>query len=120
MSSTDARGRQLPCRDWADPQLRRPDSKLEGFHPPLYCPRGKTDCQSLAQIISTGHASFVCCGERDSVTPRTVEQDSHRFCHKTGEGVDVMMNHDSRDLAHIAAVYAWALAVAIPPVKELP
>lgn len=37
----------------------------------------------------------------------------YRMCHKTEEGVDVMMNHDQRDLSHIAAVYSWALAAVI-------
>lgn len=83
----------------------------EGFHDPLYCPRGMLDCRSLAQIIATGHRSFVCCGENDG-TGR-VATDRYRFCHKTEEGVDVLMNHDQRDMAHIAAVYSWALAAVI-------
>lgn len=91
------------------------EAAREGFHPPLYCPRFRTDCQSLAQVISTGHVSFVCCGERlDKRDKRAVPQDAYRFCHKTGEGVDVLMNHDRRDMAHIASVYTGALAVVIP------
>ncbi len=88
------------------------DAAREGFHDPRYCPRGRADCKSLAQIISTGHASFVCCGENDG-TWLAVLTDRYRFCHKTNEGVDVLMNHDQRDLAHIAAVYSWGLAAVI-------
>ncbi len=85
----------------------------EGFHDPLYCPRGQADCKSLAQIIGEGHRSFVCCGEnRGDFVP--VATDHYRFCHKTEDGVDVMMDHDQRDMAHIAAVYSWALAAVIP------
>jgi hypothetical protein len=85
----------------------------EGFHDPAYCPRARDDCKALAQIISTGHVSFVCCGENDGRA--TVPADRYRFCHKTAEGVDVLMNHDQRDLSHIAAVYGWALAAVISP-----
>jgi hypothetical protein len=84
----------------------------EGFHPPRYCPRGRRDCQSLAQIISTGHATFICCGENDG-TERRVSQDRYRFCQQTRDGVDVMTDHDARDLAHIAACVNGALAVAL-------
>ena len=87
--------------------------EAEGFHPPLYCPRGRTDCQSLAQIISTNHASFICCGENDG-SARPVEQDKYTFCHKSGGGVDLTTYMDQRDIAHFAAVLGWALAVAIP------
>jgi hypothetical protein len=88
------------------------DQRREGFHDPLYCPRSRNDCKSLAQIISEGHRSFVCCGENDG-SAANVPTDYYRFCHKTGDGVDVMMNHDQRDLAHMAAVYSWALATVI-------
>lgn len=84
----------------------------EGFHDPVYCPRGRTDCRSLAQIISEAHESFVCCGENDG-SSAAVATDRYRFCHKTAYGVDAMMNHDQRDMAHIAAVYSWALAAVI-------
>ena len=88
------------------------DRRREGFHDPLYCPRGRDDCKSLAQIIGEGHRSFVCCGENDAGAAN-VPTDYYRFCHKTVEGVDVMVNHDQRDLAHVAAVYSWALAAVI-------
>lgn len=90
------------------------DVKREGFHDPKYCPRGRTDCLSLAQIIGDGHASFICCGERqDDAASRSVPTDAYRFCHKSCVDVDVMMNHDQRDMSHIAATYAWALAAVI-------
>jgi hypothetical protein len=89
-------------------------SRHEGFHDPVYCPRGRDDCRALAQIISTGHVSFVCCGEHDG-RGTEVTTDRYRFCHKTAEGVDVLMNHDQRDMSHIAAVYGWALAAVIAP-----
>lgn len=84
----------------------------EGFHDPLYCPRGRDDCKALAQIIAAGHLSFICCGENDgSGVP--VPEDHYRLCQKTEYGVDVMTNHDQRDLAHMAAVCSWALAAVI-------
>lgn len=92
------------------------ETHREGFYPPLYCPRQRADCQALAQIISTGHASFICCGENDG-TSRPVLQDELTFCHRTQEGVDIMTFHDRRDLAHMAAVLGWALAVVIPPAE---
>lgn len=92
--------------------MSHPHASAEGFHDPLYCPRGRTDCKSLAQIISQEHRSFVCCGENDG-SSASVPTDKYRMCHKTEEGVDVMMNHDQRDLSHMAAVYSWALAAVI-------
>ena len=90
------------------------DASREGFHDPKYCPRGRTDCASLAQIIAVEHRSFTCCGERrNKPEHREVPTDAYRFCHKTEEGVDLVMNHDQRDLSHIAATYAWALAAVI-------
>lgn len=89
------------------------DVRKEGFHDPVYCPRGRSDCTALAQIIGEGHVSFVCCGQNET---RQHAQDVFRFCHKTPEphGVDVLMDHDMRDLSHIAAVYGWALAAVMP------
>lgn len=94
------------------------DARREGFHPPLYCPRGRADCRSIAQIIATGHASFICCGENDG-TSRPIPQDDLTFCHKTQDGVDVMTFHDRRDVAHMAAVLGWASAIATPPVDQV-
>lgn len=90
------------------------DARREGFHDPVYCPRGRADCKALAQIIAVEHASFTCCGERqDEPAARAVPTDAYRFCHKSIEGVDLVMNHDQRDMAHIAATYSWALAAVI-------
>jgi hypothetical protein len=91
------------------------DEGREGFFAPEYCPRSRADCRSLAQIIAIDHQSFVCCGERESPPEaRAVPQDAYRFCHKSIEGVDVIMDHDERDMAHIAAVYSWATASTMP------
>ena len=91
------------------------DGRYEGFFEPKYCPRGRTDCKALAQIIAPNHESFMCCGERqEPPEARAVPQDAYRFCHKSCVDVDVMMNHDERDMAHIAAVYSWATAATIP------
>lgn len=91
------------------------DARREGFHDPIYCPRGRNDCRALAQIIGEGHASFVCCGQNDGLFVAHA-QDGFRFCHKSPPpaGVDVLMDHDIRDLSHIAAVYGWALAAVMP------
>jgi hypothetical protein len=90
------------------------EPRREGFHDPKYCPRQRTDCKALAQIIGVGHASFTCCGERQGdPTTRAVPTDAYRFCHKSCVDVDLMMNHDQRDMAHIAATYSWALAAVI-------
>lgn len=91
------------------------NARYEGFFEPKYCPRGRVDCKALAQIIAPEHQSFMCCGERQGPpASRAVPQDAYRFCHKSIEGVDVTMNHDERDMAHIAAVYTWATAATIP------
>jgi hypothetical protein len=90
------------------------DPRREGFHDPIYCPRGREDCKSLAQIVADGHVSFICCGENNGHLVR-VPTDRYRFCHKTAEGVDVLMDHDQRDMAHIAAVYSMALAAVLSP-----
>ena len=97
------------------------DSRYEGFFEPKYCPRERMDCKALAQIIAPDHASFMCCGERqDEPAERAEPQDAYRFCHKSigRPPVDVMMNHDERDMAHIAAVYTWATAATMPPHGE--
>lgn len=92
------------------------EARREGFFEPKYCPRERADCKALAQIIATNHESFICCGERqDAPAARAVPQDAYRFCHRSCEGVDVMMNHDERDMAHIGAVYSWATAATMPP-----
>lgn len=51
-----------------------------GLHPSGQCARGRTDCRSLAQVISTEEPrTFACCGE---VAPgcSPVPQDQWSFC----------------------------------------
>lgn len=91
-----------------------------GFHPPEQCARGRTDCQSLAQIISTEQPhTFVCCGEvlGDSPEPR----DQWSFCFRADQdrehcvGTDLRIFVDRRDMSHMAAVLSMGLATVIPP-----
>ena len=85
------------------------DQRYEGLFPPGYCPRQRTDCKALSQIIASEHASFLCCGENDG-TNRTVEQDRYRVCIKSSENNDIMQDCDKRDLVHQASVIMGALA----------
>ena len=93
---------------------------LTGFHPPEQCARGRVDCQSLAQVISTNGEprTFICCGEvLDNATPRA--QDQWALCVKGYNsddcvGTDMRIFCDRRDLSHIAAVTAMGLAMVIP------
>jgi len=85
------------------------DQRYEGLFPPGYCPRQRTDCKALSQIIAAEHGSFLCCGENDGTT-RTVEQDKYRVCIKSSENNDVMQDCDKRDLTHQASVIMGALA----------
>lgn len=91
-----------------------------GFHPPLQCARGRQDCRSLAQIISSSDSpTFICCGEvLDGATP--VPQDQWSFClgmidAPHGRGYDFRCFVDRRDMSHMSAVLSMALAMAIPP-----
>lgn len=97
---------------------------LTGFHPPEQCVRGRTDCRSLAQIISTNDnpekRTFMCCGE--VLNGATVEpRDQWSFCHRSDQtraycgGVDIRFFVDRRDMSHMAAVLAMGLATVIPP-----
>lgn len=97
---------------------------LTGFHPPEQCARGRTDCQSLAQIVSTGgQRTFMCCGEvLNGATPRP--QDQWVFCLRgedrpDGPGTDVRFFVDRRDMSHMAAVLSMGLATVIPPDPEI-
>lgn len=84
-------------------------AEMEGLHVPEYCPRGRRDCRSLSQIISGGHASFICCGKNDGTT-RTEQQDEYRLCFKNST-TDEMSDNDARDLLHLAGVINGALSV---------
>jgi hypothetical protein len=95
-----------------------------GFHPPEQCARGRTDCRSLHQLISTfGDHTFFCVGEvAPGCSPEP--QDKWAFCAK-GDGTrdycaetDVRFFVDQRDLSQIAAVAAAGLAIVIPPDDE--
>jgi len=90
-----------------------------GFHPPLQCARGRTDCRSLAQLISSrDEPTFVCCGEVDEgKTP--VPEDRWSFCINTmnaghGKGYNFRAFVDRRDMSHMSAVLSMALAMVIP------
>lgn len=85
------------------------DKSCEGIWRPCYCPRGRTDCESLSQIIAEGHDSFICVGRNDGST-RVVEADEFRECFKNAE-IDRMEDADRRDLQGAAAVFSMALAV---------
>lgn len=94
-----------------------------GFHPPEQCARGRQDCRSLAQIVSSDAATFVCCGEvAPGATP--FPRDQWAFClrgeqDRPGvEGTDVRFFIDRRDMSHMAAVLAMGLATVISPDAE--
>ena len=55
---------------------------FEGLVEPRYCPRQRSDCESLDFIITRGHGSFICCGERDVPDDDPVPQDCYRVCFK--------------------------------------
>lgn len=94
-------------------------ANFEGFFEPRHCPRGRGDCQALSQIIAPEHVSFVCCGEHNGEGV-AYAQDRYRFCHKTPDphGVDILIDVDERDVAHMAAVLSWATAATIPASGE--
>ncbi len=76
---------------------------------PHKCPRGRTDCIALSNIISDGSESFFCCGE-NNFEYRSVEQDKYTTCFK-GKFRDEISFSDKRDLIHQSAVIIQALAV---------
>lgn len=76
---------------------------------PRTCPRGRTDCIALSNLVSDCGNSFFCCGESDGKN-RIVEQDIYTVCFK-GEYRDEMSHHDKRDLTHQASVLVQAIAV---------
>lgn len=94
-----------------------------GFHAPEQCARGRTDCRSLAQIVSSDTTTFACCGEvAPGATP--FPRDQWAFCMRgTDErpgvaGTDVRFFVDRRDMSHMSAVLAMGLATVIPPDDE--
>lgn len=92
-----------------------------GFHPPEQCVRGRTDCRSLTQIISTGDPAdrtFMCLGElAEGCSQRG---DDWCFCHRSRHdrdyigGVDIRFFVNRRDMSHMAAVLSMGLATVIP------
>ena len=76
---------------------------------PHTCPRGRTDCLALANIISDDKTSFFCCGENNGET-RTFEQDKYTLCFK-GHLKDEMSHNDKRDLTDQASVIIQSLSV---------
>lgn len=94
-----------------------------GFHPPEQCVRGRTDCRSLHQIISSGEKpTFICCGEvKPGCTP--VPQDKWSFCMGMcngphDHGYDLRIFIDRRDMSHMAAVLSAGLAIIMQPDEE--
>jgi hypothetical protein len=97
----------------------RQDALKVGFHAPEQCARGRSDCRSLAQIVSSDAATFFCCGEvAPGATPWPDDQwvVCVRGCNdRPGVvGTDVRFYVDRRDLSHLAAVSAMGLAAVIP------
>ena len=79
---------------------------------PEECPRGRTDCQPLAQIKADA-TDFICVGLNDGST-RNCESDCYRKCIRTtghGAPYDELYDYNRRDLADECAVLAQAQAV---------
>jgi len=76
---------------------------------PKSCPRKRSDCQPLSQILAENNASFFCCGENDGTT-RKLEQDKYTFCFRN-DSIDEMSHNDQRDLTHTATTILNALSV---------
>ncbi len=90
-------------------EIYKPDPKdFENIYCPVYCPRGRDDCESLSQIIAEDHVSFICVGKNNGEN-RELEQDQYRECFKNGD-IDRMEDIDRRDLQHAVAVFSMALA----------
>ena len=87
-------------------------AEFENIWTPVYCPRGRDDCQSLSQIIAQDHVSFICVGVNDG-SNREHEPDCFRECFKNGD-IDRMEDADRRDLQHAVAVFSMALAATEP------
>lgn len=90
-----------------------------GLHPPEQCARGRTDCRSLHQCVSTQREprTFICCGE---VAPgcSPVIQDSWSFCiygdpgREGVTGTDLRIFIDRVDMADMAAVLATGVSMS--------
>lgn len=90
-----------------------------GLHPPEQCARGRTDCRSLAQVISSQEPrTFICCGEvAPGATP--VPQDQWSFCMGCDEGgtravgTDMRIFIDRVDMSDMAYVLATGLSMTV-------
>lgn len=93
-----------------------------GLHPPEQCARGRTDCRSLHQVVSTDDEprTFICCGE---VAPGSspVPQDQWAFCMFNGDqahqgipGSNLRVFIDRVDMSDMAAVLAVGLSMTVP------
>lgn len=90
-----------------------------GLHPPLQCARGRSDCRSLHQVISSNVETFVCCGEvLGGATPwpgddwsLCIYGDSNR---EGVSGTDIRIFVDRIDMSDIAAVMAVGLSMSVP------
>lgn len=81
---------------------------------PSGCPRGRTDCDPLSRVASMDedgerYRTFICCGENDG-SHGGPPQDKWRFCVKSEDGVDVLLNVDGRDMIDFASVITSALS----------
>lgn len=79
-----------------------------GVFIPVVCPRKRTDCKSLEQVVSDNEASFVCCGAI-SEAERVISQDRFRVCWKN-ETVDEMGDYDDADMKDTISVLSQALS----------
>lgn len=77
---------------------------------PEKCPRGRTDCQPLAQVLADDESTFCCAGERQG-DPATwdVPQDIFTFCWKSQDGVDTLQHMDHYDIHSHMYVLSRAL-----------
>ena len=89
-----------------------------GLHPPEQCVRGRTDCRSLQQVISSSVDTFICCGEvKPGCTPEP--RDKWALCVKGAQdrgycaGTDIRIFIDEKDMANISAVLTFGLSAAI-------
>ena len=77
---------------------------------PESCPRGRTDCQPLSQVLDDEKdRGFICCGRNDGENVVHLK-DRFTFCFK-GEGIDERDHWDERDLISSIAVMSQALMV---------
>lgn len=80
---------------------------------PESCPRGRTDCEPLSQIIADelddGVLCFICVGLNDGET-RAVEGDIFRHCWRNSD-TDEMGDWDHRDLIDTISVMSQALSI---------